>query len=72
VKQIAGAMSPLSQLRISPKMTAIENPAAREGGYGNRVNDKAVLECTAKFPRAELYSVIPRGDENRPGKTPGN
>jgi hypothetical protein len=70
IKQISSAMSSLSRLRISPKMTAIENPAARDDGYGNRVNDQAVLECTAKFPRAELYSVIPRGDRNRPGKSP--
>lgn len=63
INQIVSAMSADSRLKISPKMTVIENPMARDDGYGSKVNDQAVLECTCRYPKPELYSVIPRGDK---------
>lgn len=66
VIQITNAMSKSSRVRVSPKMTVIENPVKRNDQCGNRVTDQAVLECTSKFPRAELFSVIPSGDTNKP------
>jgi hypothetical protein len=30
------------------------------------VKDLAVLECTAHHPRPELFSVMPKGDKNKP------
>jgi hypothetical protein len=48
------------------KMTALDSVARREDGYGNMVRDRAVLELTQRKPRAELYSVIPKGDTNKP------
>lgn len=66
VDQITSAFSAASRVRISPKMTVIENPAKRNDQYGNSVSDQAVLECTSKFPRAELFSVIPSGDTIKP------
>jgi hypothetical protein len=68
VAQIASAMSEKSRLIKTFNRTAIENPIKRDDGLGNMVNDKAILECTAKFPSMELSSVIPRGDINRPDK----
>jgi hypothetical protein len=64
--QIKSAMSDKSRLVRTFNRTVIENPIQRADGLGNRVNDKAVLECTSKFPSMELISVIPRGDKNRP------
>jgi hypothetical protein len=46
----------------------MQNPNARDDGYGNQVFDRAVFEMTAKKPRAELYSVIPKGDKLKPNK----
>jgi hypothetical protein len=66
ITQIVGAMDATAVVRPSPKMTVLENPIARDDGYGNKVNDQAVLECTGKYPRAELYSVIPKGDQVKP------
>lgn len=50
----------------SAKMTALERATHRADGYGNMVRDRAVLELTQRKPRAELYSVIPKGDTNKP------
>jgi hypothetical protein len=27
-----------------------------------------VLECSARYPRPELFSVVPKGDANKPNK----
>ena len=43
-------------------MTALKNPVQRNDGYGNNVNDLGILELTQRKPRAELFSVIPKGD----------
>ena len=62
IKQIFSALAEESVLLLSPKMTVLQNPQKRDDGYGSRVNDQCVLECTSRYPRAELYSVIPKGD----------
>lgn len=51
-----------------PHGTVLVNPNPRADGYGNHVNDNAVLELTTRKPRAELFSVIPKGDANKPKK----
>jgi hypothetical protein len=66
--QIQSAMSAESIVIDTPYMTAMENPNARADRYGNQVNDRAVFECTKKFPRPELFSVAPRGDTIKPPK----
>ncbi len=70
--QIKSAMCEGSKLVRTFNRTVIENPLKRADGLGNWVNDKAVLECTAKFPSMELNSVIPRGDKIRPSNDNGN
>jgi hypothetical protein len=62
VDQISSAMSAESIVIATEYLTAIENPNPREDRYGKRVNDRAILECTSKHPRPELFSVIPKGD----------
>ena len=52
----------------NPKMTILQNRSARADRYGNLVKDLAVLECTSRHPRPELFSVIPKGDLIRPKK----
>ena len=66
VDQIASAMSPDSKVIADDYMTAIQNPLARADRYGNMVNDRAVLECSARHPRPELFSVMPKGDAIKP------
>ncbi len=71
IDQIASAMSSNSIGVANNYMTSMENPVPRADRYGNWVRDKAVLECTARYPRPELYSVIPKGDSIKPPKTNG-
>jgi len=66
--QIFSAMEPVSVVLESLKMTGMENPNQRSDRYGNQVNDRVVFECTGRYPRPELYSVIPKGDRNKPRK----
>ena len=62
VDQIRSALSSAAVVIATPHMTAIENPLARQDRYGNAVHDRAVFECSARYPRPELFSVIPKGD----------
>jgi hypothetical protein len=64
--QIASAMDAASELATHPGMTVLQNPNGRADRYGNVVRDLAVLECTAHHPRPELFSVMPKGDRNKP------
>jgi hypothetical protein len=64
--QIEAALSSASVVFANPKMTALENPQGRADGYGNTVHDRAIFECTQRKPRAELFSVIPKGDGQKP------
>jgi hypothetical protein len=66
VVQIESALSSVSVVFANPKMTAMSNPQTRPDGYGNQVNDRAIFECTQRKPRAELFSVIPKGDDQKP------
>jgi len=68
--QIASAMSGDSVLASHHHSTVLQDPRSRADRYGNMVMDLAVLECTAHHPRPELFSVIPKGDKNKP-KTKG-
>lgn len=68
IAQIDSALSADSEVVPTQKMTGLRNPVAREDGYGNHVHDVAVLELTARRPKAELFSVIPRGDYAKPQK----
>jgi hypothetical protein len=62
VDQIASALGEGSRLIPTHRSTVIQNHVARMDRYGNLVQDQAVLECTARNPQAQLYSVIPKGD----------
>lgn len=68
VDQIESAMSCESTVLDLEYMTAIQNPIARADRYGNMVNDKVILECSARHPRPELFSIMPKGDVIKPPK----
>ncbi|HWR54679.1 MAG TPA: hypothetical protein VN428_26460 [Bryobacteraceae bacterium] len=70
IDQIASAMDAASVARPTRWMTVVENPTPRADRYGNCVRDRIVLECSARYPRPELFSVIPKGDTNKPNKRP--
>jgi len=71
VDQIVSAMSDNSVVQATEYMTAMENPVPREDRYGNIVNDRVVFECSARHPRPELFSVVPKGDRIKPGQSDG-
>ena len=66
VVQITAALAQSSLPHVSARMTALKSTRPRTDGYGNDILDEAILELTARKPRAELYSVIPKGDRIRP------
>ena len=68
VRQILSALSDDALAHIDAIVSYTQNPNARDDGYGNQVHDRAVFEMTAKKPRAELYSVMPKGDKLKPNK----
>lgn len=68
VAQIESALCEAAVVSMSKFMSCVQNPVAREDGYGNQVFDRAVFEMTARKPRAELFSVMPKGDVVKPGK----
>ncbi len=66
--QIVSAFDSGSVAVGSQKLTAIRNPEKRADRYGNHVRDEVAFECWKHNPKAQLYSVIPRGDDNKPSK----
>ena len=71
IDQIVSAMHHTAAVVASPKMTVMQNHAPRADRYGNvAIQDMVVLECTARHPRPELYSVIPKGDLKKPKRPP--
>lgn len=70
IEQIKRGMDAKAKLRITPNMTVLEYPDRRDDGYGNKVRDQVVLECSTKYPRPELFSAIPKGDQNKPPYPP--
>ena len=66
LEQIQSAFSDASVVDFSARSSVLRNPNKRTDHNGNLVNDEAVFECTGRYPYADLFSVIPRGD-GRPG-----
>ncbi|NRR32613.1 hypothetical protein HSX11_20805 [Oxalobacteraceae bacterium] len=60
---IASALSADSIAVPHAKMTGLVNYTHRLDAYGSQVQDLAVFELYAKRPKAELFSVIPKGDK---------
>ena len=69
IAQIESGLSAESVVVPTQKLTGLRNPTARADGYGYYVHDVVVLELTARRPKAELFSAIPRGDDIKPPKT---
>ena len=70
VDQIASGMESASVVLKTPTMTSMENLVPRKDRYGNPVRDRIVFECSARYPRPELYSVVPKGDRIEPKRPP--
>jgi len=68
--QIASAMDAAAVVIQTAGMTAMENPASRADRYGNAVRDRLIFECSARHPRPELFSVVPKGDHIKPKRPP--
>ena len=66
VLQIKSAFAETSVIKWTPKMTALQSVMPRHDGYGNLVRDEIALEAMSRFPRSELFSIIPKGDKIKP------
>ncbi|MUV15332.1 hypothetical protein [Noviluteimonas gilva] len=62
LRQIDAGLSADAVPFIRGSMTSLMASRPRDDGYGKQVRDHAVLELTARKPRVELFSVIPKGD----------
>ena len=60
--QIANALDERSRHVQTQRATLIQDRVGRTSSFGEIVRDEAVLECSAKYPRPELLSVIPKGE----------
>ena len=63
---VESALDETAIVQAHQKMTGILNPLPRLDNYGNQVRDLAVFELYARRPKAELLSVIPKGDDIKP------
>jgi hypothetical protein len=70
IDQIESAMDAAAVVIATPYMTGIENPLPRLDRYGNAVKDRLIFECSARHPRPELFSVVPKGDRIKPKRPP--
>jgi hypothetical protein len=70
IDQIASGMDAAAVVFPAAGMTAMENPASRADRYGNTVRDRVIFECSARHPRPELFSVVPKGDTIKPKRLP--
>lgn len=61
--------SVLAESSVIENNKVLRSTIKRNDGYGNMVSDWAVFEMTAKRPRMELFSVIPKGDDKKPPKS---
>ena len=68
VDQISAAMDTTAVVIDALHMTIMESTNLRADRYGNLVRDRIVFECSARHPRAELFSVMPKGDMHKPPK----
>lgn len=68
IEQLTSAFSDRSKVVLG-RSTVLANPYPRADRYGKTVRDEIVLECTARHPHPELYSVVPRGDGKNHLKT---
>jgi hypothetical protein len=68
IVQIESAISPGCRYVPTQKMTMLQNGNPRQSGDGCFVRDELTLECSTRFPRAELYSEVPRGDRHHKPK----
>jgi hypothetical protein len=66
VRQIQSGLSQHSIAIVTHTMSAIENTNGRHDGYGNKVYDRVIFEMTSRKPKAELFSIIPKGDTCKP------
>lgn len=69
VLQLESALAETSTIEIKTHMTALVSAVNRIDGYGNSVRDRAIFELQARKPKAEVYSVIPKGDAISPRKS---
>jgi hypothetical protein len=68
--QIECALADTAMALPTSRMTATRSTTLRADGYGNNVLDEAVYELTQRKPRAELFSVVPKGDTIKPPQKP--
>jgi hypothetical protein len=60
--QIQEAFSLEATVHYTGGPTSLRSVKTRQGQGGTLIRDEVVFECTSKYPKAELFSVIPRGD----------
>ena len=66
LQQLEWAISDHAIPKVVSRGTTLQSAVERPDGYGNMVRDQAILDVTARKPRVEVFSVIPKGDKISP------
>ena len=54
------------EIPVTRRQTKMVSKTLRKDAYGNDIIDNGILELMSRKPKAELYSVIPKGDSIKP------
>ena len=66
MKQIASGLADTAVVKATSYLSAFKSTVLRADGYGNEVLDEIILELVRVKPKAELFSVVPKGDRRKP------
>lgn len=66
--QIVSPMDSAASFVPTSKMVGIQNHNKRLDRYGTYVQDMVLFECSARHPRPEPFSVIPKGTSHPKAK----
>jgi hypothetical protein len=62
IAQLESGLGAQSEVITGHSLTGLQNKVGRNDGYGHTVKDLVTLELTQRKPKAEAFSVIPKGD----------
>lgn len=68
LEQIMHILDTEVDIPITPRQTKMVSKTSRLDAYGNTIIDTGILELMSRRPKAELYSVIPKGDNIKPNQ----
>lgn len=66
LQQIIHILEVEVDIPVTKRQTKMVSKTKRQDAYGNTIEDIGILELMSRKPKAELFSVIPKGDDIKP------